>query len=247
MVVGRFRDGTPLALKDVDGAIPAKSNDFRYDGLDFELQPTSSAPRDRLGLKCPFQAHIRKTNPRQSVNAKGATELQIKEAEHADRDRRIVRRGIPYGTRNKHPDRFQALDDLPSKDVGLLFGCFQSSITRQFSFMQKTWANNLQFKIPLRADAQLLATGLDPLIGQGLGAEAAPEQNWRKEYGGDAGQNPGDLQKLSLELSHPTSVEFGGFIKFRGGEFFFAPSLLFLNAGATNGARTSQDTHSTER
>ncbi len=247
MAVGRFRDGTPLTLGENDGAVPAKSNNFRYDGLNANLDALPLAPKDRLGLKCPFQAHIRKSNPRQSLNALDDDPAAIGQAEAGDRGRRIVRRGIPFGKRVGQVDRFQVLDDLPSKGVGLLFACFQRSITRQFGFMQKTWVNNVQFKLPLGQNPALAATGIDPLIGQPLAAVAGlnpnPSQNWRKEYDGAANQTePTKLTDLSLAASHPIAVNFQGFIKFRGGEFFFAPSLPFLLGpdGAAGGAYAAQ-------
>ncbi|MGN9846002.1 Dyp-type peroxidase [Nonomuraea sp. H19] len=49
MLVGRFKDGTPLTLKPKAGGGPV-SNDFTFDADD--------------GSKCPFSGHIRKTNPR---------------------------------------------------------------------------------------------------------------------------------------------------------------------------------------
>lgn len=49
MLVGRFKDGTPLTSKPKAGGGPV-SNDFTFDGDD--------------GSKCPFSGHIRKTNPR---------------------------------------------------------------------------------------------------------------------------------------------------------------------------------------
>lgn len=49
MLVGRFKDGTPLTSKAAPGGGPV-SNDFTFDGDD--------------GSKCPFSGHIRKTNPR---------------------------------------------------------------------------------------------------------------------------------------------------------------------------------------
>ena len=64
MIVGRYRDGTPLVLSETDGFVPAKANDFRY-----EPHLTSvgtMAPSDPLGVKCPFHAHIRKVNPRRT-------------------------------------------------------------------------------------------------------------------------------------------------------------------------------------
>jgi deferrochelatase/peroxidase EfeB len=203
MAVGRFRDGTPLVLSETDGLIPAKANNFRYDGLDANLQNHSPALDDSAGLKCPFQAHIRKTSPRQS------------DADEAgDRSRRITRRGIPYGERRKAPNVFQALDDLPTGNVGLLFACFQSSIVKQYAFMQKTWANNTSFKKG--------ETGLDPIVGQALtfAPEGNPEQQWRSEYGGAA--------TLPFPQEHVVTENFSDFVKFRGGEFFFAPSMPFL-------------------
>jgi deferrochelatase/peroxidase EfeB len=50
MAVGRFRDGTPVAVQAADGTRPI-TNDFNYDC-------------DPAAQKCPLHAHIRKTNPR---------------------------------------------------------------------------------------------------------------------------------------------------------------------------------------
>ncbi|MDP4508825.1 Dyp-type peroxidase [Nonomuraea turcica] len=49
MLVGRFKDGTPLTSKAKAAGGPV-ANDFTYDGDD--------------GSKCPFSGHVRKTNPR---------------------------------------------------------------------------------------------------------------------------------------------------------------------------------------
>jgi Dyp-type peroxidase family len=189
MAVGRFRDGTPLALTQTDGFIPSKENNFRFDDADPD------------GLKCPFHAHIRKTNPRGDIANKlvpGGDEFDL------ERRRRITRRGIPYGTRSRHPNAFQALDDLPTKDVGLLFMCFQSSIANQFVFMQRAWANEEAF---LLSD-----TGADPIIAQAAqGAQPMPQQ-WNEQWGG----------------SEKKPSTFGEFVKMKGGEFFFAPSIPFL-------------------
>jgi Dyp-type peroxidase family len=206
MAVGRFRDGTPLALHQTDGLVPPKENNFRYD-LD-----------DRDGLKCPFHAHIRKTNPRGDIKAHllppdASAELQAA-ADADERARRIARRGITYGTRHRHPNAFQALDDLPARGVGLLFMCFQASIRRQFAFMQRGWANSNGF---VRQDPP---TGLDPIIGQpdrddpaGPVIPPAP-QRWRPEYDKPDGRE--------------VAAEFARFVTMRGGEFFFAPSIPFL-------------------
>lgn len=107
LAVGRFKDGTPLVLSDSPKGQAPVPNNFEYkDG-------------DQKGLKCPFHAHIRKTNPR----GQGALVPE----------RFITRRAIPYGKQNK------------SNEKGLLFMCFQSDLKKQFNFMQKTWANNPKF------------------------------------------------------------------------------------------------------
>ena len=218
MIVGRFRDGTPLAMSGRDGFSPAHANDFRYDGLRADLSPDLSGRSDRLGLKCPFHAHIRKTNPRQSQDSLTSTSSAITAREREERARAIVRRGIPYGERTP--------ENRPTEGVGLLFGCFQRSIMRQFAFIQRKWANTSSFKIPGRSVHG--GTGLDPVIGQGPGAGQF-SQHWRKPYGGRLGfQEPEELENLPLTASHPTAVMVNGLVKFRGGEFFFAPSLPFL-------------------
>jgi Dyp-type peroxidase family len=201
MVVGRFRDGTPIVLSQTDGFIPQKENNFRYD----------RGPGDKDALRCPFHGHIRKTNPRGDIVELGAPE-------EAERAHRIARRGITYGKRDRDPDAFQVLDDLPSKDVGLLFMCFQASIRNQFAFMQRGWANNQGFVRRSPQTGEPL-TGIDPIIGQfdseqeGGPKNARIDQTWKPRFG---------------EAEPTVETFFGDFVKMRGGEFFFAPSIPFL-------------------
>ncbi len=142
LAVGRFQDGTPVTLQDTPG-MGAISNNFNY-------------ADDRDGNRCPFHAHIRKSNPR------GDTVPPLRE----ERQHRIVRRSTVYGTKN--------LQSEPTEDIGLLFMCYQSDIANQFEFIQDSWANQVHFA---RQN-----TGLDPIIGRG---EQLPEgQLWHKEWGG---------------------------------------------------------------
>lgn len=138
MAVGRFRDGTVLVTSPTGPTGGKVKNNFNYDG-------------DPNGLTCPFQAHIRKTNPRGDV----AREHQIPQT--ADRQPIMARRGIPYGTRAD--DHNSLTGEKPSGGVGLLFMAYQRSLVRQFEFTQQSWANDEGF---LRA-----GTGIDPVIGQG--------------------------------------------------------------------------------
>lgn len=152
MMVGRFRDGTPVVLQKADGMNAPVPNNFDY--LD-----------DPSGAKCPFHSHIRKTNPRGESGALGASIEQ-------ERAHLMPRRGIPYGQRSTHPNAAPPRTaDLPTQGVGLLFMAYQSHIANQFEFTQAQWANNPAFA---RAAPR---TGVDPLIGQGpAGGQRCPLQ-----------------------------------------------------------------------
>lgn len=154
MVVGRFENGTPAALHEHDTP-PDATNNFVYAG---------AGGRDPLALMCPFQGHIRKTNPR------GDTGDLAGERTHL-----MPRRGIPYGER---ADDWQSddPDGKPTHGVGLIFMAFNRELERQFEFTQIFWANNPDFifgKTP--------SPGLDPIIGQG----PRPTQFWPTD-----GNNP---------------------------------------------------------
>lgn len=77
LIVGRFKDGTPLVKSDITlGESPA-FNDFKYEHT------------DRMAHKCPFHSHIRKSNPR-------GQGLLV-----AEKGRYITRRGVPYGKQDE--------------------------------------------------------------------------------------------------------------------------------------------------
>ncbi|KAA9165718.1 Dyp-type peroxidase [Amycolatopsis acidicola] len=131
-LIGRFPDGTPLVSPD--------ANDFTYDN-------------DKLGRKCPFHAHIRKTNPRGS----GGAEPPERERLHL-----MARRGQTYGRRLDDPGTDLPPILRPTSGVGLLFMAFNSNLGNQFEFTQRLWANDTGF--PITPDGS--RPGRDPLIGQ---------------------------------------------------------------------------------
>ncbi|MEX3100630.1 MULTISPECIES: Dyp-type peroxidase [unclassified Streptomyces] len=196
-MVGRFQDGTPVLERDEAG-LGAQPNNFTFDG-------------DVDGVRCPFQAHVRKTNPR------GDKQRQFGVPLTQERSNRIVRRGISYGK--------VTLDPQPADGkVGLLFLCAQSSIADQFEFIQAAWANYQDFLTP--------HSGLDPVIGT-LPQKATPPptpvaQPWPKKYGShnqlDFSQNP------PAPMSHTFPLAVGQWVTMRGGEYFFVPSLSALKA-----------------
>lgn len=117
--VGRFEDGTPVAVRDRDGLNLPVPNNFVFSG---------PAGADPSGGKCPFHAHVRKVSPR--GDSAGGNPDDATERSHS-----ITRRGITYGTRTVEPKDDPTIDQMPTGDVGLLFMCFQASVDNQFAFM----------------------------------------------------------------------------------------------------------------
>lgn len=199
-VVGRFENGIP-ALLSATGQANTPASEKLIDFNNFNYQS------DQAGIKCPYQAHIRKTNPRGDTGFSGG------KVDESELSRRITRRGITYGKRELDKNGEPTLKDRPTKNVGLLFQCFQSSIPNQFGFMQKIWANNVHFARPIvvpPAPGQP-DTGLDPVVGQG----ASSKQHWPTKWDGSG--------KI-------VDFDFAGFVRMKGGEYFFAPSIPFLRS-----------------
>ena len=104
--VGAPIDITPLKDDPKLGADVSRNDNFRFD--------TNSQER------CPFAAHIRKTNPRSDLPS---TEI-----------RRILRQGIAFGPEVSANEKQQKTTEQAR---GLLFACYQSSIPNGFEFIQK--------------------------------------------------------------------------------------------------------------
>ena len=112
-MVGRWKDGTPLALSPQGpNESLSRGNDFAYHDIDPD------------GVHCPMGSHIRRTNPRDALTTKTLTPAG---AERLVRQHRIIRRGRPYSS---------------ADGDGLLFLCFNANIQRQFEFVQHSWVNN---------------------------------------------------------------------------------------------------------
>lgn len=141
LLVGRFEDGTPLAVQKEAGAHHDVLNDFDYDS-------------DVNGIKCPHGAHIRKTNPRGS----GGFEPAADERHHI-----MARRGQTYGDRLDDINAKVGPEGRPTGGVGLLFMAFNTSIKTQFEFTQQVWANNPGF--PKKTGP--IKPGVDAVMGQG--------------------------------------------------------------------------------
>jgi deferrochelatase/peroxidase EfeB len=97
---------------------------------------------DPQGLRCPYGAHIRRANPRDSLDPGSRAQVDISNRH------RIIRVGRAYQPREdqKH---------------GLMFMCLNGDIERQFEFVQQTWSDSPAF--------HGLAGERDPLAGNSAG------------------------------------------------------------------------------
>jgi deferrochelatase/peroxidase EfeB len=108
---------------------------------------------DREAALCPYQAHIRKTNPRGDLAA-----FITGQTDDGERALRILRRGITFGER---PDLAPGSTlPPPESGVGLLFMCYQARLV-QFAIQQEGADSN---------DFVKTGVGPDPV----LGVSAAP-------------------------------------------------------------------------
>lgn len=122
-LVGRWPSGAPLVkAHHRDDPELGTDNSFGY------------AAWDPHGLRCPIAAHIRRTNPRDSLGKDPAEALELANLH------RIMRRGRVYGPGLDDP---LAGDD--GQERGLFFMCLNANLERQFEFIQHTWCNNPKF------------------------------------------------------------------------------------------------------
>ncbi|MEQ9179492.1 MAG: cytochrome P450 [Nitratireductor sp.] len=134
-LLGRWKDGTSLIGHPTWRAGREPDNDFLFAG------------DDPQGRQCPFGAHIRRSNPRDSLGAKPETQIRI------SKRHRILRVGRTYARKAKAGKK---------AEKGMVFMCLNADIERQFAFIQQTWVNNRGFE-SLREEA-------DPLVGNVAGA-----------------------------------------------------------------------------
>lgn len=126
-MMGRWRNGAPITLypDDPDGA---PRDDFGYHDQDAD------------GMRCPVASHLRRSNPRDTLD--GGPDESVKVSNR----HRIVRRGRAYGAPLSDTfdiDAMLAADDEGER--GLHFLCLSGDIARQFEFTQQTWLVNQKF------------------------------------------------------------------------------------------------------
>jgi Dyp-type peroxidase family len=153
-LVGRWKSGAPIELTPAQddttmGPDPQRNNNFDFSD-------------DQGERRCPFGAHIRKTNPRADfgLSNKAGVDPQATDVD----PHRIMRAGIPFGP---EVSVAEAATGKTATDRGLMFVCYQTSIPNQFEFVQIKWANNPGFIFGKKhPDGSAVTVGFDPIIGQ---------------------------------------------------------------------------------
>jgi Dyp-type peroxidase family len=190
-LVGRWLNGAPL-VKTQDPNDVNLANDDTFTFRDSSGKPIPS---------CPLGAHIRRANPRDSLDGVGSQSVAVAN------QHRLLRRGRPYGPAlapSMSPDEYLKCGKEDEVERGLLFLAFNADIERQFEFVQSVWINGRNF-VPSHAGE------IDPVVGSqavtgGIFTVAASPV--RQRFGA---VNP--IPRFSTV---------------RGGAYFFMPSLRAL-------------------
>lgn len=209
---GRWRDnGAPLVS--APDAASKQAFDAKFNMADEatrdDMLSNFTYDDDMSGAKCPFSAHMRRINPRaslQMVRDPSDPPGSLKVSKDAFdtpgalvNRRRIVRRGLPYGE-VKDPTR----DD---GNHGIVIMMLNADINRQFEFVQQQWINyGNDFRAGNDKDILLGNHSVDDRFPSKAVLQVDP-------LGDEA---PYILSRI------PRLVET------RGGEYFFVPSMTAL-------------------
>jgi Dyp-type peroxidase family len=113
-------------------ATPIRSGDRTIkDSTSAKVQPDNDylfGTEDPQGLRCPYGAHVRRANPRESLSPGSMEQVEITNRH------RILRIGRGFGP---NPDK--------DRKAGLMFMCLNGDIERQFEFIQQTWMGSVKF------------------------------------------------------------------------------------------------------
>jgi hypothetical protein len=103
---------------------------------------------------------------------------------------------------------------------GLMFVCYQTSIERQFEFIQRSYSNNPAFvEGKLRPDGGAVMPGFDPIIGQAPGNGTRAMDEPFPNY-------PTGNRRTTLDMPDQ-------FVVLTAAAYFFVPSITALRTVLT--------------
>jgi Dyp-type peroxidase family len=194
-MTGRWPSGAPLVL------CPDKDDPAFKDADNFAYRHSDSG-----ALKCPVSSHIRRTNPRDSLEGTSRKSIEV------TNKHRILRRGRSYGepvAPSLNPEDIIKAN-VAAGERGLHFICFNADIGRQFEFIQNNWVNNPKF--------EELYDERDPITGN----HSHPEN---VKHTGTFTIKQEQLRKRLTDVPE--------FISVKGGAYFFMPGIKALMAIAS--------------
>jgi Dyp-type peroxidase family len=220
-LIGRWKSGAPLALTPSQDDLAIATNPQESNNFDFS--------DDQAQRRCPFGAHIRKTNPRLDIPENSLT------------PRRIIRQGIPFGPEVSAAEQ---IANRTQQERGLMFVCYQTIIHDQFEFVQSSWANNPTFvsdgipppllknrpggppqSLPVISNAPIPAGGSttahDPRVIVGLDPVIGQQQTDPRTMDEPYSNYPTGSQRSTLVMTQ-------NFIVPRAGAYFYVPSISAL-------------------
>lgn len=157
-LIGRWKDGSSLVRHPYESKSGGRARHRTHEMIRPKAKPDGDKPpidppaepkyfgdndflfgaEDPEGIRCPYSAHIRRANPRDSLDPGSADQIAISNRH------RIMRVGR----------RYQAVAD---GNPGLLFMCLNGDIERQFEFLQQSWLRSPSF--------HGLSCETDPILG----------------------------------------------------------------------------------
>ncbi|KAJ7467944.1 hypothetical protein FB451DRAFT_1257512 [Mycena latifolia] len=137
-LMGRWKNGTPVAISPDHDAPDIARDDSRVNNFEFDQSDVNQRT-------CPFAAHMRKSNPRNDVPPE-------------ERLKHLIRRhNMPYGPEVTDDEKAHGTVE----ERGLHMCTYQSSLERGFRFIQRDWYNDPEFP-----PGKPLEPGWDPVFGQ---------------------------------------------------------------------------------
>ncbi|KAF8804925.1 Dyp-type peroxidase [Phlegmacium glaucopus] len=138
-LMGRWKNGTSIEMSPDNDAPEIAKDDSRVNNFEFDQS-------DKDQQRCPFAAHMRKSNPRNDVPP-------------SERLKHLIRRhNMPYGPEVTDEERTTG---KTIEERGLHLCTYQSSIERGFRWIQCAWYNN-----PAFPPGKPVEPGWDPVLGQ---------------------------------------------------------------------------------